>query len=93
MKSDCKLLDLKSVTIQKQEMADDSPMLFVAASTDELIVYLDTKGEIVMGSYNKIVSANYILCITQRQFATPDEEFDACTGGWVVVDWARGQTA
>lgn len=72
-------------------MVEDCPMLFVTCSTDELIVFKNKKGEVVLGSYDVIVRGHYVLCVTQREFATPDEEYEGKTGGWVVVDWSRGQ--
>jgi hypothetical protein len=91
LKPDCYLLDLKSVTISKQELIDDIPILFILCMTDELLVYKNMKGEVVRGSYDKIITANYIFAITQRSYATPDDEYDEKTGGWVVVEWVKHQ--
>lgn len=98
--SDCQVLDLKQVTISKQELIDDEiPMLFILCQVDELQVYKNKKGEVIHGSYTDIISANYVFALTQREFAEPpfdDQEesvkFDPKTGGWCVVEWVKHQS-
>ncbi len=103
----CHLLDVKSVTLQKQELVDAAPMLFVSCATDELLAFTNAKGDVVVGSHDQIVKAHYVFCLTQREFLDrgdldagddagegggKEPEFDARTGGWVIVDWSRGQS-
>lgn len=90
--SDSKLLDIRSVQIQKMELLDDSiPIILVSCQTHEILLFRNKKGEIVVGQEDHIVTGQYMLAFAQQMQVDSDAEYNEETNGWIVLDWARGQ--
>jgi hypothetical protein len=90
--SHSQVLDILSVQIHKLEMYDDSyPVVILIAQTHELDCIKNKKGEIVRGSEDEIISANYVLSFTMRKFIDQEYEWESTTNGWILVDFGRGQ--
>ena len=83
MTSDSQLLDIKRVDIQKMEMVDDVPMIIVSCATDELVIYRNKAGDIVLGSDSVIRNCSYIFCFSRKKWIDQEpmemEEMDLDT--------------
>ncbi|TPX69446.1 hypothetical protein SpCBS45565_g02463 [Spizellomyces sp. 'palustris'] len=88
--SDCKLLDLRRVDIRKLTLLEDEvPVILVTFQTDEILMFRNVKGKLVVGNENAIESATYVMAFTKAQAVDPSVEVSERTGGWVVIDWSR----
>ncbi|KAI8996054.1 hypothetical protein BC832DRAFT_304744 [Gaertneriomyces semiglobifer] len=88
--SDCKLLDVRRVDIRKVTLLEDEvPVILVSFQTNEILMFKNAKGELVLGKPNNIETATYVMAFTKAQAVDPSAEHNPHTEGWVVIDWSR----
>ncbi|KAI8609006.1 hypothetical protein BC830DRAFT_1071378, partial [Chytriomyces sp. MP71] len=91
--SDCKLLDLANVDIQKMVFLNEDktlPVIIISFSTQEVLLFREKKTkEIKLGAEDMIDSARYVIAMTKDQCLSPDIPVDPETLGWRVISWSR----
>ncbi|KAI8820352.1 hypothetical protein BJ741DRAFT_715758 [Chytriomyces cf. hyalinus JEL632] len=91
--SDCKLLDLSQVDIQKMMFLNEDktlPVIILSFSTQEILLFRDKKSkEIKLGAEDMIDRARYVIAMTKDQCLAPDIPIDPETLGWRVISWSR----
>ena len=85
--SDSHILDLRNIELVAAKMLEDeTPVLVLSFSTQEVIVFRDMKtGDIVYGKEDHIEQA-YYACVLTKRIENIDSEI---TGGWCVMDMAK----
>ncbi|KAK5664897.1 protein translocase subunit [Batrachochytrium dendrobatidis] len=88
--SDSKLLDIRGVDIRQLKLLNDEvPIILIGFTTQEILLFRNRKGEIVVGSEDVILTASYAIAFTKAQLVDSEVEYNPATNGWLVVDYAR----
>ena len=89
LKSDGRIVDLRNVDIAQYKVLppNDIPVFIVSFRTQEIHIYRNAVGEIVAGREDQVQAVTYIAIFTRLA----DELQNPVTGGWRVMDFARGQ--
>ncbi|KAI8928326.1 hypothetical protein BC831DRAFT_548432 [Entophlyctis helioformis] len=89
--SDSKLLDIRNVDIRQVTLLNDElPIILVGFVTQEVLLFRNVKGELVLGQEDKIQTANYVMAFTRAEIIDTEAPYNPVTKGWTIVDWARG---
>lgn len=89
LKSDGRIVDLRNVDIAQYKVVppNDIPVFIVSFRTQEIHLYRNAVGEVVAGREDHVQAVTYIAIFTRLK----DEMQNPVTGGWRVMDFARGQ--
>ena len=69
-------------------MLEEYPVLTMTFQTNEIYCFRDSKGKVVLGGPDNLRNVRYAIAFTKRQLVDPEAEYDASTGGWVVMQFA-----
>ncbi|CAE6513782.1 unnamed protein product [Rhizoctonia solani] len=86
--SESKVIDIANVDVAKGTLLENNvPVFVVSFSTQEVLVFRNAKsGEVVVGAPDRVEQCSYAAVITRVE----DELDNELTGGWKVVEVAKG---
>ncbi|KAJ3206102.1 protein translocase subunit, partial [Clydaea vesicula] len=85
--SDSKLLDIRKVELlQTKILENDIPILLLEFNTQEILLFKNLKGEIVLGNEDNIEHARYRMVFTKDQIIDATAEINPETFGWRVLE-------
>lgn len=72
--------------LQCKMLDNDLPILLIEFNTQEVLIFRNKKGEIVVGDEDHIEHARYRMVFTKEQCVDPSIMINPRTNGWKAIE-------
>lgn len=79
-----RVVDLRHIEIVTAKLLDDTPVIVLTFTTQQISVVRDSTGAIVEGREDKVENVNYVMALAKEETFQPDSPTD----GWKLLEIA-----